>query len=266
MKMKKIITWIFASLMFLIPLSAQEESNLQVELRTEDSYESRLYENRETGFKSLIHDGADLFTDAEEKALLDELIPITQWGNVCVQTVDDSRGMSAATLARTLYDNTFMPETSGTLFLIDMDNRELRIHSDGDVYKIINNSYANSITDNVYKMASAGDYYDCVSAAFKQIGTLLDGGKITQPMKHISNALIALMLALIICYIYMKKSPKTKDEKSQPRPEPVFNGALDNISVEKGHLRTRVIQSSSGGGSRGGGGGGHSGGGGGHRF
>lgn len=231
-----------------------------------DSSARRLYTNDATGYEVFIADDAGLLSDKEEDDLLNEMIPITQWGNACFYTTDKAFRMSTDELSAELYERYYGPGTSGTIFLVDMNERMLWIHSDGDVYKVVNSNYAQTITDNVYKLASAGDYYGCASKVFGQIGTLLSGGRIAQPMKHVSNYLLALILALIICYIYMKTSSKTQDEKAQPKAEPIFNGTLANISVTKGRLTSRTIQSSSGGGSRGGGGGGHSGGGGGHRF
>ncbi|MEE3315202.1 MAG: TPM domain-containing protein [Treponema sp.] len=230
------------------------------------SVESRLYENAETQYKALVKDDADLLSDDEEKTLLEEIIPITTWGNIFFTTADYAWSGAPEEVAADMYEATFGEGTNGAIFLINMGNRKLTVYSDGAMHKIITPNYCQSITDNVYKLATSGDYYSCASQVFAQISTLLAGGKISQPMKHISNYLIALILALIICYIYMRKSPKTNDEKAQPKADPIFNGTLNDISVKEGRLTTRVIQSSSGGGSRGGGGGGHSGGGGSHGF
>ena len=232
----------------------------------EDLSAMRLYTNDATGYEAFIADDAGLLSDKEKDDLLNDMIPITQWGNAYFHTDDGNYGLSTESLAPELYEQIYEPGTSGTIFLIDMYERMLYIHSEGDVNKVINSNYARSITDNVYKLAGDKEYYACAKKAFNQIETLLAGGKIAQPMKHISNYLLALILALIICFIYMKSSSKTQDEKAQPKAEPIFNGTLANISVTKGRLTSRTIQSSSGGGSRGGGGGGHSGGGGGHRF
>ena len=228
------------------------------------------YTNEETGYTAAVLDQADLLTDADEQLLLDEMIPLTEWGNAifCSSTTD--RGSSAQDLAATIYEELFGHGASGSIFLIDMYRRRLEIHSDGTVYQTITADYAQSITDNIYRMAGSGDYYSCAVEAFRQMNTLLAGGRIRQPMKHASNYLLALTLALLICYLYMERSPKTDDEKAQPKADPVFKGTLAGISVTPGRLTKRIIESSSrgSGGSHhsGGGGGGHSGGGGGHGF
>lgn len=45
----------------------------------------------------------------------------------------------------------------GTVFAIDMDNRNIWIHSDGAVYQVVTKGYADTVTDNVYRYASRGD-------------------------------------------------------------------------------------------------------------
>lgn len=231
-------------------------------------YEPLTYTNSETSLSAKVMDEADILSDEDEKTLLVEMQKMTQWGNALFYTTTQNAGVSSQELAEITYKRVFGSGTDGSIFLIDMNQRRLEIYSDGAVYGTITTDYAQTITDNIYKTASGGNYFDCASEAFKQMTTLLAGGKIRQPMKYISNYLLALALALIICYFYMRSQPKTSNEKAQPKADPVFNGKINNISVTKGRLSSRVIQSSSGGGRSGGGGGGggHSGGGGGHSF
>ncbi len=228
------------------------------------------YENAATGFSAFILDKAGLLTETEEELLLENMLPMTEWGNAFFCSTTESRGSSAQELAAILYEETFGYGSSGAIFLIDMGRRRLEIHSDGEVYRTITPDYCQSITDNIYRMAGSGDYYSCAESAFAQMSTLLAGGRIRQPMKHASNALLALALALFICYLYMHGKSKTASEKAQPKAGPMFKGNVSGINVITGRLTSRVIQSSSGGGrgysGGGGGGGGHSGGGGGHSF
>ncbi len=225
--------------------------------------------NENTGYIAGILDVGELLNETEEEKLLATMASMTEWGNAIFCTINDDTEMDPQSFAAEVYEDIFGPGESGSIFFIDMYQRRLEIHSDGAVYNTINEDYAQSITDNIYRMASAGDYYSCATEAFNQMVTLLAGGKIRQPMKHISNYLIALALALMICYFYMKGSIKTSDEKEQKEANPVYKGSLNNITVIPGKLTTRIIETSSrggGGGFSGGGGGGHSGGGGGHGF
>lgn len=234
-----------------------------------------LYINPDTGYQVVIEDNEDLLNDEEEKNLLQEMIPITAYGNVAFVS-GRGYGQSAASYANDWYYSNFS-NNSGTAFVIDMHNRIIQISSGGEVYKTITKGYANTITDNVYKKASQGDYYGCAKEAFSQAFILLEGGRISRPMKHITNLLVAAILAIVINYIlarYQRKPVGTLAKK-------VFLATTTSTLTSK-VLDTRVIESItyeeddddvggggfSGGSFSGGGfsGGGFSGGGGGHSF
>ena len=163
-----------------------------------DPDDSAVYVNATTSYRTIIEDDAQLLNDEEEQELATLMQEITSYGNVAFKTIDyNDRGTES--YARKYYQEQF-GTASGTLFLIDMDNRNIWIHSDGAVYKVITESYADTITDNVYRYASDGDYYDCATHTYDQILTLLKGQKIAQPMKYISNGLLAVILALLLNY------------------------------------------------------------------
>lgn len=236
--------------------------------------EDGVYRNAETSYRIIIEDDAGLLNNEEEQDLAALMQEITTYGNVAFKTIDtNNRGTES--YARQYYHDQF-GTASGTLFLIDMDNRNIWIHSDGAVYKTITKSYADTITDNVYRYASDGNYYDCASHTYEQILTLLKGNKIAQPMKYISNALLAVILALLLNYGLVSffarmKKPGRKELLSNGRnyfhytqPRAFF------VRESRTYNPTSSDSSSSGssGGSSGGGGGGssNSGGGGGHSF
>ena len=159
-----------------------------------------------------------------------------------------------------------------------MAKRKIWIHSNGEIYKTITESYADTITDNIYTYASKKEYYNCASKAFEQELALLKGSKIRQPMKYTSNILLALIIALFANYgivrlLTKQKKPKSKQLISGAFVHQAFNGTQFQFINQ-----TRVYSppSSSSGGSSGGGGssssggggssGGSGGGGGGHSF
>lgn len=224
--------------------------------------------NEETGYQLVLEDDAGLLTNVECMALKWRMEPITQYGNVAFKTVQENSS-SAAAYAESYYRSKF-GTASGTLFLIDMDNRKIWIWSDGAVYKVITQAYAETITDNVYQYAHQGDYYLCGCEVYDEIYALLKGDRIAQPMKYISNLLLALILALLVNFMLASYMSKLR--------APYDNEILENASVKFSNTppvptykyETRHYEpASSGGGGRGGGGrsgGGHSGGGGGHSF
>lgn len=235
------------------------------------AYNNNEYINEETDYKAIIEDDANLLTQQEKLDLIEEMKVLTQYGNIAFKTINEN-SYSTETYSSKYYHEKF-GTTSGTLFLIDMDNRYIYIFSDGDNYKTITKSKAYIITDNVYKYATNERYYECASDAFGQIELLLSGGKIAEPMRHISNILLSILAAFLINFIIVLSNTKIKKAKNKEiisNCHVKFN--IDNVNaVKTGQHRVYSPvsdSSSSGGGSRssGGGGGRSSGGGGGHRF
>ena len=68
------------------------------------------------------------------------------------------------------------------------------------------------ITDNNYKLAANKKYYQCAKGVFDQIYTLLDGGKISEPMRHISNSILAIYVSFMICYFIVMNKAKVKKQ------------------------------------------------------
>ena len=232
--------------------------------------ETGVYTNSETGYTVYMMDQIDLLSDEEEAKLIEDMKPITAYGNVAfisARAYGDDTGSYAKDVYRRL-----MGTQSGMIFVIDMQNRNIWIHSNGRVYQTITRAYANTITDNIYRYATRGEYYECAKQAYEQAFTLLEGGRIAQPMKYITNALFALITAVLLNYLLAAWSRRR--EKAQ---EPEVFGAITagiaagltgkKMIVRRKHYSPRS-SGSSGGSSGGGGGGGSSGGGGGggHSF
>ncbi len=236
---------------------------------------SEVYRNPDTGYRVWMEDRAELLTKEQEMELAKAMEEITSYGNAAFVTTKEN-ARSTESFARSCYMEQFGTD-SGTIFVIDMDNRNIWIHSDGAVYKVITKSYANTITDNVYRYASREDYYGCAKEAFEEIYALLEGQKIAQPMKYISNALLAMILAmlanfgLIICFTRLHKPRRKTVLENMNRKFSYSNLKADYAYQTKIYDPISSGGGGSGGGShggggRGGGGGGHSGGGGGHSF
>ncbi len=218
----------------------------------------------------IIEDDEDLLSDAEEKALLEHMEPISEYGGVAFVTV--SQYGDTSVYAKNQYREYF-GKSSGFLFLIDMGRRNIWIFSDGTIYKTINKAYANTITDNVYRYATRGEYYECAASVYDQAKILLEGGHIAQPMKHISNALIALVCALLLNFVLLLIQRKEKYVPVKEIAAAMTTATAVSIlskkkTKSKRHLHVESDSSSGGGysGGGGGGGGGSSGGGGGHSF
>ena len=236
-----------------------------------DRNSGTVYTNDETGYKVVIEDDAQLLTDGEKSQLAETMKDITPYGDVAFKSIDYNSYSTETYIER--YYNSIFGTGSGTVFLIDMDNRNIWIYSDGSIYSTITTAYANVITDNVYAYASDKDYFTCANKAFIQEAALLQGRRISQPMKYISNALLAIAIAILINYFIVRQTSRVRKASDNEIVNGVFaNNAFNNVSVNfirqtrTYSPRSSSSSGSSGGHSGGGGGGGHSGGGGGHSF
>lgn len=225
-----------------------------------------------------LQDDADLLTADEEAALYEDMLPLCEYGTPMFWTTRESGYYE--TLAERFYHSRVGYGKSGTLFVINMASRQLTIFSDGQIYRTVTNAEAETITDNVYRQARSGNYYDCAKSVYQQIARLLRGEQIARLMKIISNVLLALVLALLAVYLYISGRYETKPKLGKAGSTIPVTAAgasaafmaqtLSRSARMTKQTRTDISSSSSGGhsGSGGGfsGGGGHSGGGGSHGF
>ena len=221
-------------------------------------------ETGESAYRVVIDDEADLLTEAQEAdlhAIMEKVLP---YGNAAFVSVDQN-ATTTERLAETKFLE-FFGDTSGALLIIDMDNRYIQLIADGAVYKTVNKTRCNEITK-----------------AFEQVVRLLEGGKVAAPFRYVTNAFLAVCLALIGNFAVMSLQRRKK-----VAPENALNvkvavntaGSVAKSAIVAGVVlkmlsqrKTKHVESSGGGRSGGGfsGGGGHSGGGfsgggGGHRF
>ncbi len=220
------------------------------------------YKNETTGYVAFIDDGQNLISIEEEKSLLETLKKATEFGNAGVITTYTSYS-SFKDLCRNYYRNKFNTQ-NGSIFVIEMKTRQLGLYSDGENQYIVTGSKANSITDNVYRYASNGDYYTCADVAFNQVYTVLNGGKIAEPMRYTSNIFIALTLSLFFGFLFVmiKSRIKKTTYKEIVKNCDITFEIGETSAIKTGQHKVYSPQSSGssggGGGSSGGGGGGGS--------
>ena len=222
--------------------------------------------NTSTGYSIALQDLAELLTPQEEQKLQQEMASITQFCDAGMVTEYVS-GSGTEPYSKRKYAELFGSE-NGVLFIIDMGNRNIWLCADGDMKSVVTVGKANSITDNIYEYASDGDYYKCAAKAFSQVMTLLRGGRISQRMKHITNALLALILAFILNYALLLLTTSIDQAAADELLATVGVGiAVTGARTKLASVKRTYNPPSSGGGSGGGGGGGGGGAsGGGHGF
>ena len=224
-----------------------------------------------------VEDQAGLLTEAQAAALQEDYAELTNYMDGAVVTVATYQGETsqvAEDYAIQHYGN-----DAAVVFMIDMYNREIYVYANGDALKTISKADARAITDNIYKDASRGDYYACICKALDQILGKCQGQRLARPVKHITNAMIAILLGILINYLIAVSSRRARYERrtrgsvsvNASRRAPILPGIGLAGAVLLSSMRVYHESSSSSGGGIGGGGGfggggGHVGGGGGHSF
>lgn len=147
---------------------------------------------------------------------------MTEYGHAAFVTINENND-SVKQYVKSRYYKLF-GEQSGTLFLIDMDNRMIQFYSDGKFASTINNTRSNEITDNIYKYATDEKYFECANEAFNQVNILLRGGKISTPMRHVTNVLMAVCLGLLVNFLRVSFNRERKVSIKEINKKQVVEG------------------------------------------
>lgn len=224
------------------------------------------YVNEENNYKVLLDDAAELLSETEIQKLVENMKGLTKYGTVAFATTD-SWSQSTEKFAK-YFCEAYIREDEGVVFVIDMYNRYIWMYPVGkNMEKVLSDDYCTLITDNVYTYATDKKYYKCAKEAFSQAETLLSGHRIAEPMRWISNGLLALVFAFLINFIIVKCVSASKKASNREVLDSLPHSCrVKNINVALTNVTKKYSPRSSkgGGGGRSGGGGGHHGGG--HRF
>lgn len=215
------------------------------------------------GYDIIYQDKAGLVSDDEKEAVLKSMEPISEYANVIFYTTEDYEASETATVCEKVCAGFYGRSKTApvVLFTIDMYNREIYLYCTGPTRHIIRNRDASSITDNIYRLASAGRYDNCAIGAFEQSMRLLSGSSIRRPMQRINNLFLAIILGFLFNYLYLRASRHMAANKEKWNAKPFENNKFA-LKVEKTCTKTYTYTESESSGSGGGGGGGFSGGGG----
>ncbi len=154
------------------------------------------WRNSSTGYQAVIEDEINLLTSQEERQLLDEMIPLTEYGNVAFwSTREYASGKLSQAEARRY---ALFELQSASILVINMNLRTVTIQSYGKLSDVITVSRANSITSHVGGNLTDGRYYSVSADAFSRMNSLMRAERIAQPMKVLSEICIALMVGLLL--------------------------------------------------------------------
>lgn len=128
-----------------------------------------------------VYDEADLLSDDEEEQLSLQIQKLsdTYDMNFVVLTIDDAEGKTATEYADDFYIDkgyTVNDRKGGAIYLVDMDNREVRVEANQDMQYYLTDKRADEVIDAGYDDVKNGDYYDCFENMLDQTVQFLDAG------------------------------------------------------------------------------------------
>ena len=154
------------------------------------------WKNSKTGFRAVIEDELDLLTAAEERKILDNMIPLTEYGSVAFwSTREESADVQtqAEEKRRALFG-----EESSCIVVINKAYQQLSIQSRGQLAKVITSARAGRIAARGSTDLTRGQTYNAVSEAFSQIGTLTGSSKAAAHLRVFCNLFLSLMIGLTL--------------------------------------------------------------------
>ena len=167
------------------------------------------WKNSKTGFRAVIEDELDLLTATEERKILDEMIPLTEYGSVAFwSTREESADVQtqAEEKRRALFG-----EESSCIVVINKAYQQLSIQSRGQLAKVITSARAGRIAARGSTDLTRGQTYNAVSEAFSQIGTLTGSSKAAAHLRVFCNLFLSLMIGLTLTSVFVLVRKKRAD-------------------------------------------------------
>ena len=167
------------------------------------------WKNSKTGFRAVIEDELDLLTAAEERKILDNMIPLTEYGSVAFwSTREESADVQtqAEEKRRALFG-----EESSCIVVINKAYQQLSIQSHGQLAKVVTSSRAGRIAVRGSTDLTRGQTYNAVSEAFSQLGTLTGSSKTAANLRVFCNLFLSLMIGLTLTSAFVLVRKKRAD-------------------------------------------------------
>ena len=167
------------------------------------------WKNSKTGFRAVIEDELDLLTATEERKILDNMIPLTEYGSVAFwSTREESADVQtqAEEKRRALFG-----EESSCIVVINKAYQQLSIQSRGQLAKVITSARAGRIAARGSTDLTRGQTFNAVSEAFSQIGTLTGSSKAAALLRVFCNLFLSLMIGLTLTSVFVLVRKKRAD-------------------------------------------------------
>jgi len=232
--MKKIL--IFCCLFFLFPsvyaanveVLERDENTLDVweDIDISNNY-SDIMSTPNVEEKEKIYDFANLFSDSEEEELFDLINDFIDEYNIdmIVVTIDENNKGSTSKYADDFFDYNYFgigDDKDGVIYLIDMDNREIFISTNGSAVSIYNDDIVDLMLDECYADVSINDYSSSVMS-FVKISKNYYEEEDVKSVNWVVTIILSLIFPTIIVYTVISSY---KNIKLATKADDYFNDNL----------------------------------------
>lgn len=128
-----------------------------------------------------VYDRAGLFTEAEKKQLEEQIRETKEQihMDLAVLTVQEAKGKGPVDVADDFYEAQDLgigTDHSGALYLIDMDNRQLYLSTEGKMVRYLTDARIEKILDRAIEAMESGTYASGAKAAIEEIQRMVKAG------------------------------------------------------------------------------------------
>ncbi len=217
-----------------------------------------------------VDDAAGLLTDSEEQKLTKTIEAYTAKYEceIAVVTTNDAQGQTAQAYADAYAERIGMSMTEegypGILFLIDMDNREIYIATQGKAIGWYSEKRIDRILDNCFNHVADGEYYDTCTAFLKGVRDYMGREPERGTRMGLFGVLVRLAVSLIVGAAITFAMVYKRGGRVTTNAATYFNAAQSHLDEKEDHFVRRTLTrrhipkpQNKGGGHSGGGGGIH---------
>lgn len=217
--------------------------------------------------ESKVYDNAGLFTEEEKQGLEESVNDIINDYSIdfVILTINDAQGMSAERYANNYYDEMDMGIGSGrdgVLFLMDMDNRQIYLITNGKANDLMGQKWIDKTLDKVIDKMKSQEYYQTAKKVVRLAKNELSNWSVGKTIVAVAVPLLVFIIGTLIVKNRYQKPPQMIAYPLQERSDLKLTGQQDQFITRTITQRKIQTSSSSGkGSSRSSSGGGRSGGG-----
>ena len=215
-----------------------------------------------------IYDEANLLSEDDEASLLTKLEKYSEKysADIAIVTTNDAGGLTAQAYAdayaEKIGQSMSRDEYPGLLFLIDMDNREIYMATQGQAMNYYDDYRINKVLDNCYNHITDGDYKGTCEAFLKGVRDYMGRSTDRSARMDAFGVLIRLIIAIVIGAVVTFAMVFRRGGRVTTNSRTYFDASGSHMDAQEDRFMNRTVtrrhieKPKGGGGGHGGSGGG----------